>query len=320
MRTEIFVDYSWLYHKSFHTFSDLSFVHEGKTYLTGALYGAVRDIAILKEKFPESPIFVAIEPEDNSSRHMMHESYKQNRPKKDPAMMELINETTRALTLIPGVTVWSSDQAGEADDVLYTLIKERKSQFDCAMVYALDNDLLQVAGDIDLAGKCFYAKLKDAAVPFEGYCSEKYDVHPRDLVLYRALIGDSSDNLKGPVPRFPRALARKLLESRTFNPDPAADLIAHINATPLEEFELSEQKWIAALREKADILIKNYKMMKLHSLKLTDMTSYFRDPQKDVEYFVRTYGLNTLQKIKDGTFRRPTDEGSASHFNPNRPY
>lgn len=291
MRTEIFVDYSWLYHKSFHTFSDLSFVHEGKTYLTGALYGAVRDIAILKEKFPESPIFVAIEPELNSSRHMMHGSYKQNRPKKEPAMMELINETVRALTLIPGVTVWSSDQAGEADDVLYTLIKERKSQFDCAMVYALDNDLLQVAGDIDLGGRVFYAKLKDAAVPFEGYCFSKYGVAPKELLLYRAIIGDSSDNLKGVVPRFPRIMARKLV-ARYQCPE---CMINDLKLIPIERLIAEERKWIEALIANSSALAINFKVMRLQTLKLEDMTAYFKT--KTAEYFIETYGLNSLRKV-----------------------
>jgi 5'-3' exonuclease len=204
--------------------------------------------------------------------------------------------------------------------VLYTLIKERKGKYDRAMVYALDNDLLQVAGDIDLGGRVFYAKLKDTSVPFEGYCSEKYDVHPRDLVLFRALIGDSSDNLKGPVPRFPRALARKLVVRYSYKPNPAEELMQDLNCLPQEVMDPTERKWLSALIQRSDVFLTNYKMMKLQSLKLADMTSYFRDPQKDVEYFVRGYGLNTLQKIKDGTFRRPTDEGSNSHFNPNRPY
>ena len=277
---EIFVDYSWVYYKSWYVFKNLSFPFEGIVHRTGAMYGVVKDIAFLRTKFPDIPINICIEPEDNSDRHALNENYKKNRKRKDPLIFQLLNETLRALTLFPEVRIWSSEESGEADDVLFSLINSKKDKLQMGLVYALDNDFIQIAGIPGLQDKLCYVKLRDPAIPFEEYCQKKYNLEPKHFLIYRALVGDASDNLKKPVPRFPTKLAR--------------DLAVEMYEGKRIIFE-SDNKYLKMLKEKWDVFTNNYQMMRLRDLKLQDMTEYFTD--KDVMYFVRRYGMKSMRAL-----------------------
>lgn len=284
MSIELFVDYSWVYYKSWHVFKNLSFPFEGQVYRTGAMYGVVRDISILRSKFPDTPINICIEPEDNSNRKMLNSAYKANRGRKEPTMFQLLNETLRALVLFPEVKVWSSEESGEADDVMFSLIKSKKDQLITGPVYALDNDLIQIAGVPGLEEKLCFAKVKDPAIPFEEYCQKKYDLEPKHFLIYRALVGDASDNLKKPVPRFPTKLAR--------------DLAIEMYENKRTLFE-SDNKYIQKLKEKWDVFNNNYQMMRLREIALQDLTEYFSSAERDVLYFVRRYGMKSMRTLME---------------------
>ncbi|MBI3243654.1 MAG: DNA polymerase I [Chloroflexi bacterium] len=84
----------------------------------------------------------------------------------------------------------------EADDVLGTIAKQAAAQGVQVIIATGDRDLLQLADKrvrISLAGQ----KLSEAVVYGPDEVKEKYGVTPKQYIDYKALVGDTSDNIPG---------------------------------------------------------------------------------------------------------------------------
>ncbi len=84
----------------------------------------------------------------------------------------------------------------EADDVLGTVAKQAAAQGVEVVIATGDRDLLQLADKrvrISLAGQ----KLSEAALYGPDEVKAKYGVTPRQYIDYKALVGDTSDNIPG---------------------------------------------------------------------------------------------------------------------------
>lgn len=84
----------------------------------------------------------------------------------------------------------------EADDVLGTVAKQAATQGVEVVIATGDRDLLQLADKrvrISLAGQ----KLSEAALYGPDEVKAKYGVTPRQYIDYKALVGDTSDNIPG---------------------------------------------------------------------------------------------------------------------------
>lgn len=273
----VLVDFSWVYHKSYHTFKTFTWRMNGKTFLTGPMYGAIRDVSAIHEAF-KGPIALAIEPEDNSYRYSINPEYKAGRPKRDPEMFTVHDDTLAALELIPGVEIYSSDDCGEADDVIQALIKKYKGQFERFIVYGNDNDLLQVAADPELKGRVFFLELKTKKLTaFEDYCQEKYGIGPEHLLTYRAIIGDSSDNLPG-IPRFPRELARIMAKGEV-----------------IEKLTETQAKYIRILDSNRKLFDDNMAIMTCQPVE--PKVVQYGSVSKNIGYFVKNFGMKSLRKM-----------------------
>ena len=98
------------------------------------------------------------------------------------------------------------DPMGEADQEIARLIKETADKH--VLVISTDADLLMLLNDrVDVVRPTCKTGF---------YCAKdfqkEYGFKPESFVLYRALIGDKSDNIKG-IFRFPKATAQSLTAS-----------------------------------------------------------------------------------------------------------
>ena len=134
---------------------------------------------------------------------------------------------------------------------------------------------------------------------------EKYEIHPTNFALARALVGDKSDNLPG-IPGVGLATVAKnfsfLRENKTFYFE---DLVKAAN----QALEIKKSKVLEKIRDSRGLVEQNYKMMQLYSpllsaslkIKITEKLENYR-PQFNKtglrkEMIMEGFGEVTLEDL-----------------------
>lgn len=132
-----------------------------------------------------------------SKRKLMSDSYKQNRVSMHNSYYEQMRRTEEFLEDLGYNVLYR--EGYEADDMIAMCVHKYKDYYDNVIIYSNDSDL---SGLIDKEGKVYisllpkkrgfitkdnfeYSIKKGATIPFNS------------LYLYKATVGDSSDNIKG---------------------------------------------------------------------------------------------------------------------------
>lgn len=173
---------------------------------TNAVYGFLRSLLrILKEEGEHDATVVTFDAPAKSFRHEQYEDYKAGRaptPDDLPAQIRTIKELVKLLGLyqieVPGL---------EADDLIGTIAKRSEQQGYAVEIITSDRDAYQLVTDrICVRG----LDKADRYGPKEVF--EKYGVRVDQWTDYRALTGDSSDNIPGAKGIGP-VTAQKLLQT-----------------------------------------------------------------------------------------------------------
>ena len=161
--------------------------------LTNAVFGFTS--MLLKVLRDQQPEYVAVAFDvGRTFRHDMYEAYKGHRertPEELHTQVERIKEVVTALN-IPIFT----KEGFEADDILATLAKQAEAQGVDTLIVTGDRDILQVVDDhihVLTSGRFF----SDTILYTPESVKSKYGLEPTQLVDYKALLGDKSDNIPG---------------------------------------------------------------------------------------------------------------------------
>ncbi len=175
---------------------------------TNAVYGFTTMLIKLLESEQPDFIAVAFDPPKPSFRVRIDESYKAQREKTPPELSEQITRT-RAILKAMNIPVFEVEDY-EADDVIGTLADQFAEEGREVTVVSGDADLLQLIGD-----RVTVLLTKKGITQMESYdhelLKEKYGLAPEQVIDFKALKGDSSDNIPG-VPGIGDKTARSLLE------------------------------------------------------------------------------------------------------------
>ena len=175
---------------------------------TNAVYGFTTMLTRLLESEQPDYIAVAFDPPKPSFRVRIDESYKAQREKTPPELSEQV-ERTREILKAMKIPVFEVDDF-EADDVIGTLADQFAEEGREVTVVSGDADLLQLIGD-----RVTVMLTKKGITQMESYdhelLKEKYGLAPEQVIDFKALKGDSSDNIPG-VPGIGDKTARSLLE------------------------------------------------------------------------------------------------------------
>jgi DNA polymerase-1 len=139
-------------------------------------------------------IVVAFDRKEPTFRHKEFENYQAQRPPMEKALSTQFEKAKDVLYAI-GIPVY--EKAGyEADDIIGTLAKESEKKLDETIIVTGDKDILQL---VTKTTKVYFPKrgLSDAELMGEEEVIEKLKVKPEQIVDYKALVGDSSDNYPG---------------------------------------------------------------------------------------------------------------------------
>ena len=155
---------------------------------TNAVYAYIQMLLKIIAEEKSSHIMVAFD-KGKTFRHESYDDYKGGRsetPKELKEQIPYAKKVTRAM----GITVEEIENY-EADDIIGTYSKKIDEE---VLVVSSDRDLLQL---ISPNVKMKLLKMKDYVYYDEKSFYEDYGIKPIEIIDLKALMGDSSDNIKG---------------------------------------------------------------------------------------------------------------------------
>ena len=179
----------------------------------------------------------------------------------------------------------------EADDIIAYVAKHKLLQ-DCEkIILSSDKDFFQLLDDSTV----LYRPIQKEVLNKKSIV-EKFDIHPTNFAMARAMVGDKSDNISG-IPgiglktvsrRFPFLKEEK---NKTFS-----DILNHCK----KELDESEVKAYRNVLENEDLLKENYQMMQLYAPMLTiDSKRLISDTLQDPDMSFNKTELIKMM-MKDG--------------------
>lgn len=194
MKNLFLIDANSLIHRTFHALPPLN---SNKGIPTNALYGLSSImLAMLRDK----PDFCAacFDRPEPTFRKKEFDEYKAQRPK---APDELISQIIEAHHLFEAFGIKIFEQAGfEADDLIASLAEKFKTESNLKIIILTgDRDAFQLVND----EKIIIRILKKGISEVEDYTEQsilnKFQITPQQIIDFKALIGDPSDNIPGVI-------------------------------------------------------------------------------------------------------------------------
>jgi DNA polymerase-1 len=179
-------------HRAFHALPPLTVIKTGEM-VNGVQGFASTLLKVLKDIKPKYWA-IAFDLHAPTFRHKKFPDYKQQRP---PTPPELISQIERAHQLVEAFNIPVFEVEGfEADDIISTLGNRASEQDIDTIIVTGDNDMLQtVSPHISvLAPRRGFG---ETVLYNEEEVEKKYGIKPHQLIDYKALVGDSSDNIPG---------------------------------------------------------------------------------------------------------------------------
>ena len=186
----VIIDGHAVLHRSYHALPSLK-APGGR--LVNAVYGFFKMFFNVLENFEPDFLFVAFDTNKPTFRHQKFIGYQAKRAKTDKALIKQIEETKEIVTL---AQIASGQKIGyEADDIIGTLVKKMKNKQSIIVVTG-DKDLMQLVDDnvnLFMPKRGFGGgKIVDTA-----QVKKELGVWPQQVVDYKGLAGDSSDDYPG---------------------------------------------------------------------------------------------------------------------------
>ena len=194
----LLVDGSALLHRAYHAYPPLT----SKTgEVVGAVYGVTSILISALDSEKPSHAMVAWDLPKPTFRHVKYVGYKAQRPKADAEMVEqipLVKEMIEAMGIVQ-----VEKEGFEADDIIGTLSKNQDGD---VVILTGDQDTMQLVNEhVRVLTPAKGANPPVLYGPDQVF--NKYGVHPGQIVDYKALIGDPSDNIPGVAGVGPKGAA-----------------------------------------------------------------------------------------------------------------
>ena len=175
---------------------------------TGALYGFINMLEKLRKDYPSGYICVTFDVKAPTFRHKAYPDYKGTRK---PMAMELVMQMHLIKEILHAMNIKTIELEGfEADDLIGTLTKVAEEQGINPLVITGDKDALQLA-DKNVHILYTIKGITTFKIYDDESFREEYEFAPINLIDYKALVGDKSDNIPG-VKGIGKVAATKLLK------------------------------------------------------------------------------------------------------------
>jgi DNA polymerase-1 len=196
----LLVDGSAILHRAYHAYPPLT-SPDGT--IVGAVYGVVSILLTVIDSQKPTHIVVAWDLPKPTFRHEMYVGYKAQRPKADAELVAQIGMVKELVSLMQIVQL---EQEGyEGDDVIGSLAYQLGEQTDETIILTGDQDTMQLVTE----KVSVLLPSKPSSVNLYGVDEviSRYGISPSQVVDYKALVGDPSDNIPGVAGIGPKTAA-----------------------------------------------------------------------------------------------------------------
>ncbi len=187
----VIIDGNALIHRSFHALPPTMATKDGE--VTNAVYGFTTVLIKALREFKPAYVVLTLDKKGPTFRHKQYKEYKAKRIK---APDELYDQIPRVKEIASSFNIPIFEKQGfEADDLIGTLTKEVDGDIEKIIVTG-DLDTLQL---VDKNTKVYTMSrgLSDSVIYDEKEVKKRFGLKPEQMVDYKALRGDPSDNIPG---------------------------------------------------------------------------------------------------------------------------
>jgi len=189
----VIIDGNALMHRSFHALPTTLKAKDGT--LTNAVYGFTSFLLKALNDLKPDYAIVTFDRKEATFRHKAYKDYKATRIK---APDELYEQFPLVKKVVASLSILTLEKAGfEADDLIGTICKqaEKKENIETIIITG-DLDTLQLVSDKTNV-YTMSRGLSDSIIYDKEKIKERYNLSPKQLIDYKALRGDPSDNIPG---------------------------------------------------------------------------------------------------------------------------
>ncbi len=211
MKKLLLIDANSLIHRAFHALPPMT-TADGRA--SQAVYGVARILLkIWREERPEYAVALFDTPEP-TFRDKIYKEYKGTRPQ---APDELISQLIEMPNLFERFGIKTVGLPGfEADDLIATYAEKFKKEKDLEIViFTGDLDSLQLVEAKKIFVRVPQKGISETTIYTPEAIKERYGLMPDQIVDYKSLVGDTSDNIKGVPGIGPKTAAEMLSKYKT---------------------------------------------------------------------------------------------------------
>ena len=276
MKRIILIDFSWLYNRYYYVAHYNASVSEESIDIRATLERMLLQFLTLAHRsYPSAKIFMALDPATSTLKNKaIFEGYKQNRDKEAKKevycfIVDIIKHLVAKLD--SEVFFFIKEKLYEADQVIALIAKKFHKNHEI-IIYSGDKDLLQLTSypNVFVADKFekghFLIKTdKEIFEKFKNSKGEDFSrisKNKRDILKYRSLKGDPSDNLSSVFPRIKDKEIAEVIQEYWVD-DQLEELTEERIEDILEDLEGFNPVLAGKLRENKEVWLRNYKIMDL---------------------------------------------------------
>ncbi len=180
-------------HRAYHALPPLT---NKKGQLTNAVYGFLLVLFKVLKEYEPKHIAVCFDTDAKTFRDELYQEYKANRVETDQELKDQVPMIQDVLKTF-GITVVEKE-GFEADDCIGTLVRRGYEDLPDAKLIIVtgDADTLQLVNE-RIAVYMLRKGMSDTVLMHAGEVKEKYGVSAEELIEWKALRGDASDNIPG---------------------------------------------------------------------------------------------------------------------------
>ncbi|QJG67195.1 5'-3' exonuclease [Mycoplasma phocoenae] len=250
---------------------------------TNAIVGFFNTFFKLLRDYNPYQVFFCFDCQGKTFRHQMYSDYKAQR---DKAPEDFYHQFLAIKQVIKDLNFYSLENPEfEADDIIASLALKAKENHD-VLIYSADGDLNQLIDDNITLLK---PKVKQIVEVTKENFKDFFEIMPDQIVDYKAMIGDSSDNFKGIKGIGPKTATKLLLKYKTldnifqnindldektknkfilYKDDVLRDkILSQLRYdVPIESFDILDTKMKIIISEPAFEIIEKYELWKILSI------------------------------------------------------
>lgn len=233
-------------------------------------------LTLVHRSYPSSKVLLALDPATSSLKNKaIFEGYKQNRNKEaKKEVYQYIVDIIKRLSIKLDSEVFSfvREKFYEADQLLAYIVKKFHKNHEI-IIYSGDKDLLQLTSypNTFIADKFekghfliktdeeIFQKFKNS----KGEDFSRISTNKRDILKYRSLKGDPSDNLSSVFPRIKDKEIAEIIQSHWVDDQEEPLTEERIDKIIEDDLQFENPSLAEKLRNSKDVWLRNYKIMDL---------------------------------------------------------